>query len=75
MKGDKEDKSAWLFKPMGLVLTHDGHLYVTENQGGRVFQIAPDGQWRGITGKDIDFNAGDAQAFAFANASGAKLSK
>lgn len=62
MRTNPEDKDAWLRKPMGLSLTHDGHLYVSENQGGRILHITPDGRMRGITGIDVNFTAGDATA-------------
>lgn len=62
MKTNPEDKEAWLRKPIGLSLTHDGHLYISENQAGRILHIAPDGRMRGITGIDVNFKAGDASA-------------
>lgn len=33
-------------RPMGLALTHDGFLYMSSGAGGRVLQLAPDGQLR-----------------------------
>lgn len=39
-----------LRKPVGLALTHDGFLYVTEPDRPRVVQIAPDGRARVIAG-------------------------
>jgi sugar lactone lactonase YvrE len=37
-----------LRKPVGIASTHDGFLYVTEFDGGRVTQLAPDGNARVI---------------------------
>lgn len=54
-----EDKEAKLKRPIGLALTHDDFLYVGESSGGRIFQISPDGETRGLTGIDIDISAGD----------------
>jgi len=39
-----------LRRPVGLALTHDGFLYVTEPDRARVVQIAPDGRVRVIAG-------------------------
>ena len=36
--------------PLGLALTHDGFLYVTESGRGRVVQVAPDGTARVVAG-------------------------
>jgi sugar lactone lactonase YvrE len=45
-----EANPADLRKPVGLALTHDGFLYVTELDRARVVQIAPDGRARVIAG-------------------------
>ena len=54
-----EDKEAKMKRPIGLALTHDDFLYVGESSGGRIFQISPEGEMRGLTGIDIDISAGD----------------
>jgi sugar lactone lactonase YvrE len=46
----EEVNSGGLRKPVGLALTHDGFLYVTEPDRARVVQIAPDGRARVIAG-------------------------
>ncbi len=46
----EEANPADLRKPVGLALTHDGFLYVTELDRARVVQIAPDGRARVIAG-------------------------
>jgi sugar lactone lactonase YvrE len=46
----EEVNPADLRKPVGLALTHDGFLYVTELDRARVVQIAPDGTARVIAG-------------------------
>lgn len=55
----KEDQNALMRRPMGLAITHDDYLYVGELSHGRLLQIAPTGESRGLTGVDIDIVAGD----------------
>ena len=47
---DPNVSSADLRKPVSIVQTHDGFLYVTEFDRGRVVQIGPDGTARVIAG-------------------------
>jgi sugar lactone lactonase YvrE len=47
-----------LRSPMGLALTHDGFLYVTEFDRGSVAQIAPDGRATVIAGSRSGFSDG-----------------
>ena len=54
-----DDREAKMKRPIGLAITHDDFLYVGEMSGGRLFQIAPSGEMRGLTGIDIDIAAGD----------------
>lgn len=51
-------------KPAGLALTHDGFLYVTELDRGRITQVAPDGTARAIAGLGSGFADGDGQTAA-----------
>ncbi|HVF56606.1 MAG TPA: NHL repeat-containing protein [Pyrinomonadaceae bacterium] len=52
-------------RPTGLVLTHDGFLYVTEGDRGRVVQIAPDGVTaRVVAGQGAGFANGDGRLAA-----------
>ncbi|HXD33191.1 MAG TPA: NHL repeat-containing protein [Pyrinomonadaceae bacterium] len=51
-----------LSKPLGLALTHDGFLYVTELERSRVVQIAPDGVARVVAGDGVGFGDGTAIA-------------
>ncbi|MFN2481835.1 MAG: NHL repeat-containing protein [Pyrinomonadaceae bacterium] len=46
-------------RPVGLAVTHDGFLYVTELDRGRVRQVAPDGTARVIAGRGSGFADGD----------------
>lgn len=54
-----EDHDALLRRPVGLAITHDDYLYVGEISHGRILQIAPNGEMRGLTGVDIDIIPGD----------------
>jgi hypothetical protein len=47
-----------LSSPIGLALTHDNFLYVTELDRSRILQIAPDGTARVIAGNDPGFADG-----------------
>jgi sugar lactone lactonase YvrE len=51
-----------LRKPIGLALTHDGFLYVTELDRGRITQIAPDGRAQVISGGTPGFADGASDA-------------
>lgn len=53
-------------RPGSLALTHDGFLYVGDLARGRILQVSPSGQLRGLTGIGIDFHAGDERAARFA---------
>jgi hypothetical protein len=53
-----------LSKPAGLALTRDGFLYVTELDGGRVVQVAPDGAVYVIAGLGSGFADGDGREAA-----------
>ncbi|MGH9882989.1 MAG: hypothetical protein ACRD6N_16245, partial [Pyrinomonadaceae bacterium] len=51
-----------LRKPMGLAMTHDGFLYVTELDRARVIQIAPDGAARVVAGGSPGYADGSDNA-------------
>lgn len=59
MRSEPQDHDALLRRPVGLAITHDDHLYIGELSHGRVLQIAPNGESRGLTGVDIDIIPGD----------------
>lgn len=48
-----------LSNPVGLAITHDGFLYVTELDRSRVVQVAPDGAARVIAGRGPSFANGE----------------
>ncbi len=60
-------------RPVSLALTHDGILYVGDLARGRILQVSPSGQLRGLTGIGIDFHAGDERAARFARPAGIAL--
>ncbi|HLL13474.1 MAG TPA: hypothetical protein VK388_00205 [Pyrinomonadaceae bacterium] len=51
------------FEPLGLALTHDNFLYVTERERNRVWQLAPDGRLTAhlVAGAGAGFADGDGQ--------------
>ncbi|MFL6230874.1 MAG: NHL repeat-containing protein [Pyrinomonadaceae bacterium] len=53
-----------LHAPVGLALTHDNFLYVTEQSRGGVWQVAPDGTTRLVAGTGAGFADGDGQTQA-----------
>jgi len=54
-----DEREALLRRPVGLALTHDGYLYVGETSRGRIVQISPGGEIRGLTGADGDLGDGN----------------
>ncbi len=54
------DASFW--RPVSLAMTSDGFIYVGTMGAGRIFQVSPGGEMRGLTGLDIDIARGDASA-------------
>ncbi len=60
-------------RPVSLALTHDGVLYVGDMARGRILQVSPAGQLRGLTGIGIDFHPGDERAARFARPAGIAL--
>lgn len=63
----------WLRSPMGLALTHDGFLYVTEFDRGSVVQIAPDGRACVIAGDRSGYADGFASDARFNHPAGIAL--
>lgn len=53
-----------LSNPVGLAITHDGFLYVTELDRSRVVQVAPDGAARVIAGRGPSFADGEGSGEA-----------
>jgi sugar lactone lactonase YvrE len=60
-----ETNRTWLRSPVGLVLTHDGFLYVTEFDRGTVVQVAPDGKAWVIAGLGSGYAAGSSKVAQF----------
>ncbi|CAN7388137.1 NHL repeat-containing protein [Pseudoduganella sp. LjRoot289] len=42
------DRQALLRRPLALARSHDGHLYIASGSGGRILQLAPDGELGGL---------------------------
>lgn len=55
---EDEDKPL-MRRPLSIVATYDDHLYIGEGGKGRIIQILPTGEMRGVTGVGINFEPGD----------------
>src|SRR5216683_3319333 len=62
---DGDHNRSWLRSPVGLALTHDGFLYVTELERGTIIQIAPDGKACVIAGNGSGYADGSGNAARF----------
>lgn len=62
---DKEADDPLLRRPLALAVSHDGFLYVGDMARGRILQLAPTGELRGLTGIGIDIQIGDATSVRF----------
>lgn len=69
------DGAGALRAPLGIALSHDGFLYVTEKDGGRIVQIAPDGRARQLAGAGNGFADGDGGRARFNNPAGVVLDR
>jgi sugar lactone lactonase YvrE len=67
-KPDDEDQR--FRRPVGLAATPDGFLYVGTLPRGRIFQVSPTGEMRGLTGVDIDYPKGDNEALRLVHPDG-----
>jgi sugar lactone lactonase YvrE len=68
-----DSTAANLSKPIGLAMTHDGFIYVTELDRARVIQVAPDGAARVIAGGDQG-NANGPEGARFKQLAGVAIS-
>jgi sugar lactone lactonase YvrE len=62
-----------LRKPLGLAITRDGFLYVTELDRSRIVQLSPDGSARVIAGGNPGFENGDSRSARFNQTAGIAL--
>ena len=62
-------------QPAGLALTHDGFLYVTELDRGRVIQVAPDLSARVVAGRGPGFADGEGREARFNQPAGLALTR
>lgn len=69
------DDQSLLFAPAGLALTHDGFLYVTGNDRGRIAQVHPNGMVRALAGAGSGFGDGDGAGARFNSPSGIAIDK
>lgn len=64
-----------LSSPVGLAATHDNFIYVTEQERGRVWQIAPDDTARLVAGVGSGFAGGDGQSVRFNQPAGVAVDR
>jgi len=69
---DDEEKPL-MRRPLSIVATHDDHLYIGEAGKGRIIQISPTGEMRGVTGVGINFEPGDETTPRFQHPTGIAL--
>ncbi len=74
-KADLEADDPLLRRPLALAVTADGYLYVGDMARGRILQLAPSGELRGLTGIGIDIAVGDANAVRFKRPAGMALDR
>ena len=64
-----------LRKPVGLAITHDGFLYVTELDRARIVQVSPEGTAHVVAGGNPGFSNGDSKTARFNQTSGIALDR
>ncbi|HEX8163461.1 MAG TPA: NHL repeat-containing protein [Pyrinomonadaceae bacterium] len=64
-----------LSSPVGLAATHDNFLYVTEQDRGRVWQVAPDDTARLVAGAGLGFADGEGQSARFNQPAGVAVDR
>ncbi|MCH8623069.1 gluconolaconase [Undibacterium sp. TS12] len=70
-----EEEKPLMQRPLSIVATYDDHLYIGEGGKGRIIQISPAGEMRGVTGVGIEFTAGDDSVPRLAQATGIALNQ
>jgi sugar lactone lactonase YvrE len=70
-----DQRDALLRRPLSLALTHDGYLYVGDMARGRILQISPAGEIKGLSGLGIDFQPGDETVERFRRPAGMVLAR
>ncbi|MES2015639.1 MAG: gluconolaconase [Pseudomonadota bacterium] len=74
-RSDPQDDTALLRRPLALALTTDGYVYVGDMARGRILQVAPTGELRGLTGIGIDIEIGDSGSVRFSRPAGIALDR
>ena len=67
---ENDPNRTWLRSPVGLAVTHDNFIYVTEFDRGVVIQIAPDGKAYVLAGINSGYSDGPALEARFNNPAG-----
>ncbi|MFY9611339.1 MAG: NHL repeat-containing protein [Blastocatellia bacterium] len=56
--GGPEEIQVGLSRPVGIVVTHDGFLFISDQSRGRIVRVTPDGDWSVYAGKGTGFADG-----------------
>lgn len=75
LRFENDPNRNWLDGPIGLSLTHDGFIYVTEQDRGAVVQIRPDGNARVLIGNGRGFADGPPDAARFNQPAGIAIDR
>jgi len=67
---ENDPNRTWLHSPVGLAVTHDGFIYVTEFDRGTVVQLAPDGKACLLAGRNSGYAEGPAHDARFNHPAG-----
>ena len=69
-QSDREAKEPMMRRPLALAITHDDFLYIGDMARGRILQLSPAGELRGLSGVGVDIAVGDAGPMRIGRASG-----
>ncbi len=56
--GEPEENQVGLSQPVGIVVTHDGFLFISDQSRGRIVRVTPDGDGSVYVGKGTGFAGG-----------------
>ena len=72
---DEKGTDARFYDPVGIAVTHDGFIFVTDSGGGRVRRIDPDGSVLTIAGAGNGFADGSAEYSRFNGPAGIAIDR
>lgn len=72
-RAPEDEEKPLMRRPLSIVATYDDHLYIGEGGKGRIIQISPTGEMRGLTGVGVNFEPGDVATPRFLQPTGIAL--